>query len=767
MSYLQGPGRARADVDGLRESMDKLSHSISFATDEEIASFLCQASSLRASLASYRAAVTEIDSRERNRELLFSDCERLLSVFKEMRPIKDLERRARVNEEVSDAERIMAEIKANSVQRLNLLRAVVDRLNEDYDGLVMQVAVAQAELQRARSKVQRTGGAIDEDPGAKAALGKRARLKQQLARKGRARDAKVYEYWARCASHAPELAALVHHNEGLSRFQGGLVRIASVEEYDVEASAAQSGGGRHRVLLIREADGSAPTRCLKQFDGLVSGDDGRAAREFAAEVASLALLTPHPNVVQVHGAFVDPGSGAGYVELAYLSGGSLREHLPGLTESVARQVMAEVASGLAHLHASGVIHGDIKPENVVMRDKELPLRPVIVDFDVSLPARRRTTSASTLVLAGTRGYIAPEVLRVADGVGDHSEITTAADMFAFGAILSEFPWADRSVADLAKALTAQDPQSRPAAPAALITLLQGAPTQTQANHPATPYLWNRLKSCAAEELVEFVRGEFERAGRPRNDRWTQSHEVTGVELVASDLMVSFFSSCVARYSTHQFVDRLREVMERFTIPGPADELRAVKDAATLAALAAEGHPPLSLDEATRPANLCVMWHGSPRGYSGVTESGFSPNLSLSNLGFFGRGTYLTSFPEYAAYYAHNLDSNTNPDGADLRPGQSTKLLLCFVALGRVKPVHELLVPEGATNLSLSQARELNSPGYTAHYALVHARNSDDFLLPIDPRAAAKGASYFDEAVVFESAQALPFAIVTVSRRKNK
>jgi hypothetical protein len=99
---------------------------------------------------------------------------------------------------------------------------------------------------------------------------------------------------------------------------------------------------------------------------------------------------------------------------------------------------AGMARGLSSLHALKIMHGDLKPDNIVF-ENDLPLaKPKLIDFGISKRFGRETTGQTTTAsLRGhTKGFLAPELV----GVGGHPSLgvapTEASDIFAFGMTLS-------------------------------------------------------------------------------------------------------------------------------------------------------------------------------------------------------------------------------------------------------------------------------------------------------------------------------------------
>ncbi len=105
--------------------------------------------------------------------------------------------------------------------------------------------------------------------------------------------------------------------------------------------------------------------------------------------------------------------------MQYVNGLDLRrEHRYPMGQMV--HILTRVADALAALHARGVIHGDMKPENIIVEPSG---KPTIVDFGFSCPAGSRATS-----IRGTRDYIAPEQLDVA-------HLNEKTDIYNFGATM--------------------------------------------------------------------------------------------------------------------------------------------------------------------------------------------------------------------------------------------------------------------------------------------------------------------------------------------
>ena len=158
-------------------------------------------------------------------------------------------------------------------------------------------------------------------------------------------------------------------------------------------------------------------------------DDPQFLERLEREARVMARLR-HPNIVAVHD-FQRTEDGAAIV-MEFVEGGSLREklqqHPNGLPVAEALRILRQIAAGLEAAHASGVIHRDMKPENVLM-DADGTAR--VTDFGLALPlheASTRLTLAGTVM--GTVDYMAPEQFR---GV----EADARLDVFALGVMAYE------------------------------------------------------------------------------------------------------------------------------------------------------------------------------------------------------------------------------------------------------------------------------------------------------------------------------------------
>src|SRR5690348_9372010 len=159
---------------------------------------------------------------------------------------------------------------------------------------------------------------------------------------------------------------------------------------------------------------------------LVTAPHDESAVRAADEARTLAQLS-HPSLVQVYDAGTD-NSGRPWVVMEYVDGQTLADaiHKAPLPVQRIAEIGAAVAGALAHVHARGMVHRDVKPANVLLgKDGSVKL----TDFGIArlIDAARVT---STGLMIGTASYLAPEQV-AGEPVGP------AADVYALGLVLLE------------------------------------------------------------------------------------------------------------------------------------------------------------------------------------------------------------------------------------------------------------------------------------------------------------------------------------------
>lgn len=154
------------------------------------------------------------------------------------------------------------------------------------------------------------------------------------------------------------------------------------------------------------------------------------ARRFVREARAAAQLS-HPNVVAVHDQGRDPSDGTVYLVMEYVPGHTLRDVVAKeapMSPERALALLDPVLSALAAAHRAGVVHRDVKPENVLIADDG---RVKVADFGLARAVSAETQHTATAgVLIGTVSYLAPELVVEA-------EADARVDVYAAGVMLYE------------------------------------------------------------------------------------------------------------------------------------------------------------------------------------------------------------------------------------------------------------------------------------------------------------------------------------------
>ncbi|MBK5188702.1 MAG: serine/threonine protein kinase, partial [Gemmatimonadaceae bacterium] len=149
---------------------------------------------------------------------------------------------------------------------------------------------------------------------------------------------------------------------------------------------------------------------------------------FLREAETAAQLS-HPNIVPIYS--VDERDGLVYFVMALVEGPTLAKKMyedGQLPVDEVRRVLREVADALAYAHGRGVIHRDIKPDNILL-DKESG-RAMVTDFGIARAIQEGADSrlTATGVAIGTPAYMSPE-----QAAGDR-EIDGRTDLYALGVV---------------------------------------------------------------------------------------------------------------------------------------------------------------------------------------------------------------------------------------------------------------------------------------------------------------------------------------------
>jgi eukaryotic-like serine/threonine-protein kinase len=262
-----------------------------------------------------------------------------------------------------------------------------------------------------------------------------------------------------------------------------------LSRYTVEKTLGR--GGMATVELARDEQLGRRVAVKRLFASLAADDvfQTRFLRE-----ARMAAALSHPNLVAVYD--VGEEDGLPYIVMEYVEGETLADLMArtgAIDPDRAVDLLLQICAGLEHAHAAGLVHRDIKPQNLLVGRNGVAK---IADFGIA-----RTLQATKLTLTGTvlgtASYLAPE-----QAAGE--PVTAAADIYSLGAVAYELlagwpPYRVESIVDLATAQQkppppldgvpaalnaviqrslAADPEARPSAAGFARELTQSAPETT-------------------------------------------------------------------------------------------------------------------------------------------------------------------------------------------------------------------------------------------------------------------------------------------------
>jgi serine/threonine-protein kinase len=252
-----------------------------------------------------------------------------------------------------------------------------------------------------------------------------------------------------------------------------LVRSAFEGHYAVEREIGK--GGNARIYLARDPAGTPVALKILHPELLVSV----AADRFLREI-KLARQLDHPHIARL----LDSGEREWlvYYVMTYIEGPNLREHLArvgklGIAETV--RLAGDLLDALEHAHLRGIVHRDVKPDNVVLAERGA----VLLDFGIARAVAASGSDRLTRsgIAVGTSTYMSPEQITAL------TEIDLRSDLYALGVVLYEClsgqpPFVHRNeavVLQMHLTQPAPDVRSlRPEAPAELATGIMRAMTKT-------------------------------------------------------------------------------------------------------------------------------------------------------------------------------------------------------------------------------------------------------------------------------------------------
>ncbi len=258
--------------------------------------------------------------------------------------------------------------------------------------------------------------------------------------------------------------------------------VKAIGQYEILEVIGQGGMGTVYKVLDTQ---SQVVMALKLMHSHLADKPDFQVRFLSECRASQAL--DHPNIVHIYDvALLD---GQLFMVMEYIDGGTLRRwlnaHLSSNTFLDLREIVTiirQVAQALHYAHTQGLIHRDVKPDNVLLRTRgpqsmaPNEIRAVLTDFGLAKRVQGNASITTSGELLGTLAYMAPEQFR-------DQPVDGRADVYALGVMLYELvsgrqPFTSTNAMDIILMHTQGEPERvqdlRPDTPPALVSVIHRA-----------------------------------------------------------------------------------------------------------------------------------------------------------------------------------------------------------------------------------------------------------------------------------------------------
>jgi len=215
----------------------------------------------------------------------------------------------------------------------------------------------------------------------------------------------------------PTIRGVPPTSTGALPASGPVVGHLFAQRYEIRGLVGRGGMGAVYRALDRELDEEVALKVLE-----TAGEGTPGEQQLRREI-KLARTITHPNVVRAYD--FGESEGVRFFTMEYVAGATLRELLDEegrLALTPALQIAKQMCRGLGAVHRAGIVHGDLKPANVVVMTGGVAK---LTDFGVARVRRQAATP-----FAGTPPYMSPEQVRGA-------EVDERSDLYSAGIVMYE------------------------------------------------------------------------------------------------------------------------------------------------------------------------------------------------------------------------------------------------------------------------------------------------------------------------------------------
>ncbi len=183
---------------------------------------------------------------------------------------------------------------------------------------------------------------------------------------------------------------------------------------------------RHSAVYLADRVDDDLRVVLKVFRQVTDADDSLAAFDRFLQEYELIAEVEHENIVKIYELVI--GDEHSHIAMEYLGGGDLRQRISaGVVEKDAVRYLRQVASALDAVHSVGILHRDLKPGNIMLRDDG---SVALIDFGLAKRMRLKLALTDSGEIFGTPYYMSPEQ-------GHGNDIDERSDIYSLGVIFYE------------------------------------------------------------------------------------------------------------------------------------------------------------------------------------------------------------------------------------------------------------------------------------------------------------------------------------------